>query len=281
MEKISHAVTAGMSGLEAAIRARRSVRTFDGRELSQEDKKKLEDYIKTVDDPFGKNIEYRFISAKEHALTSPVLAGEQIYLAGKLKKGPLSDLAFGYSFEQIVLFAQMQNIATVWIAGTMNRDAFEKAIELKEDEVMPAVTPVGYEAGKMAIKETLMRKGVKADQRYAFKELFFDNDFSTPLADTGDDVCRALEMVRLAPSAVNKQPWRAIRQGENVHFYEHKDEGYDHGDEGDLQKVDVGIGLAHFVLTAREMGLDGSIEVKDPQAALPADTEYVISWIAK
>lgn len=281
MEKISHEVRENMSELEKAIRSRRSVRTFDGKELWKADRDKIEAFIKTLDDPFEKKIEYRFLSAKEHGLTSPVLGGESIYLAGKIKKGPMSDVAYGYSFEQIILFAQMQRIGTVWIAGTMNRDAFEKAMELKEDEILPAVTPLGYEAKKMAIKETLMRKGVKADQRYAFGELFFENDFATPLSDNGDAISKALEMVRLAPSAVNKQPWRAIREGNNVHFFEHKDRGYDKKEDGDLQKVDVGIGLAHFVLMAKEKGLKGSLKVRVPEVKLPDDTEYIISWIAE
>lgn len=266
-----------MSPLEKAVRERRSVRTYDGKPLAKADQEKIEAFIAGLEDPFGKEIEYRFLSAKENGLTSPVLAGEEIYLAGKLKKGKLSDVAFGYSFEQIILFLQQEKIANVWIAGTMNRAAFEKAMELKADEVMPAVTPVGYEA-KMSLKEGLMRKGVKADQRYAFSDIFFKGDFSTPLENNGSEICRALEMVRLAPSAVNKQPWRVVVTDHTVHFFEHKDKGYDHGEDGDLQKVDVGIGLAHFVLMAKELGLTGTIKEQDPQLALPADTEYVISW---
>lgn len=267
-----------MSALEKAMRERRSVRTFDGTPLKKEDQEKIEAFIAALSDPFQKNIEYRFLSAKEKGLNSPVLAGEEIYLAGKLKKGKFSDVAFGYSFEQIILFAQREGIATVWIAGTMNRDAFEKAIDLAADEVMPAVTPLGYEA-KMSLKESLMRKGVKADQRYAFSDLFFKENFNAPLSDDGSPLCKALEMVRIAPSAVNKQPWRAVVTENAVHFFEHKDKGYDRGEEGDLQKVDVGIGLAHFVLMAEELGLSGTIEEQDPGLALPADTEYIISWI--
>jgi len=264
--------------LEKAIRERRSVRTFEDREVWKEDVEKLQAFIQELDDPFDKKIEYRFLKAKEHKLTSPVLSGEDLYLAGKVKKGHLSDVAFGYSLEQIVLYAWQQRIGTVWIAGTMNRDAFEKAIGLQPDEVMPAVTPVGYIAKKMGLRETLMRKGVKADTRLPFEKLFFKDRFDTPLTDDGGDICKALEMVRFAPSAVNKQPWRAVVSGEEVHFYEKKDKGYDHGEDGDLQKVDVGIGLAHFVLMTKALGLNGSLKEADPQIQLPAETEYIITW---
>ena len=68
-------------------------------------------------------------------------------------------------------------------------------MDLQPDEIMPAVTPLGYTANKKSLKETMMRKGVKADVRYAFSDLFFQNDFSTPLADDGGKICKALEMV--------------------------------------------------------------------------------------
>lgn len=278
-EKRSFETNEQMSALEKTIRSRRSVRTFDGKTLWKADRDKLEAFIQKLEDPFHKPIEYRFLNAKEHGLTSPVLAGEDVYLAGKIKKGRLSEVAFGYSFEQILLYAEQERIGNVWIAGTMNRPAFEKAMDLQADEIMPAVSPLGYTA-KMSLKESLMRKGVKADQRHAFSEIFFQNTFETPLTDDGSAVCRALEMVRLAPSAVNKQPWRVVTDGNAVHFYEHHDKGYDHGEDGDMQKIDIGIALAHFVLMAKEQGMNGTICEQDPGIALPADTEYIISFSA-
>ena len=42
---------------------------------------------------------------------------------------------------------------------------------------MPCVSPLGYISKKMSVKETLMRKGVKADSRLDFEELFFGSEF--------------------------------------------------------------------------------------------------------
>lgn len=65
-----------------------------------------------------------------------------------------------------------------------------------------------------------MRKAVKADERLPFEELFFDGSMDKPLnADKAGDIEVPLEMVRLAPSAVNKQPWRVIVEDKMVHFY--------------------------------------------------------------
>jgi hypothetical protein len=56
-------------------------------------------------------------------------------------------------------------------------------MELKPGEVMPCVSPIGYPAQKMSLRETMMRKGIKADTRKDFSELFFDRSFEKPLSE--------------------------------------------------------------------------------------------------
>ena len=47
---------------------------------------------------------------------------------------------------------------------------------------------------------------------------------------------------------------------------------------GDIQKVDIGIALAHFDLTLKEAGTVGSFVVKDPGLETDAQTEYIITY---
>jgi hypothetical protein len=88
---------------------------------------------------------------------------------------------------------------------------------VKDGEVMPLASPLGYPAEKKSIREGLMRKALKADERKPFGELFFERDFSHALPQT-NPFASALELVRWAPSAANGQPWRAVVEGDNVHF---------------------------------------------------------------
>jgi hypothetical protein len=91
-----------------------------------------------------------------------------------------------------------------------------------------------------------------------------------------------LEMVRLAPSASNKQPWRIVAGGGHFHFYLQHTRGYSKALGYDIQKVDMGIAMCHFELTAEELGLKGAWSVKDPGASnLPEGAEYIVSWEAK
>ena len=226
-----------MTDLKDLIKSRRSVRTFDGNKLSREDREKLTEYIGGISNPFGIPIEFVLLDAEEKGLSSPVIAGERLYVAGKVAKVPYADVAFGYSFEQLVLYAWSMGIGTTWIGGTMKRELFEKAAGLKDGEMMPCVSPLGYPAEKKSVRETVMRKGVGADKRSPAEKIFFDRDFDTPLSGKKkDEIADLIEMVRWAPSAVNKQPWRVVcAEDGRYHFYEKKDKGYAGNATGDLQ----------------------------------------------
>ncbi len=258
------------------VRHRRSVRTFDGSALRPEDANRIMSFAQAVETPYGIPIAWKLLSAKKDGLSSPVIVGTDTYIAGKLPRVPHAEEAFGYAFEKLVLYAESLGIGTTWIAGTMNRPAFEKAIALTADEVMPCVSPLGYPAGKMSLRETMMRKGVKADSRLDFSTLFFDGGFDKPLAQ-GTAWQEALEMVRWAPSAVNKQPWRVVMNGSHAHFYEKKSKGYVDASGWDLQKVDMGIALYHYAFA---MGENVRLTIDNPGIAVPEDTAYIATLTA-
>jgi nitroreductase len=263
------------------VKNRRSVRTFDGKGLSAEVLDDLKEYAKKIVNPYNIPVEFAFLNAKEHDLSSPVLTGEKEYITAKVKKGANADVAYGYSFEDLLMYAVSKNLGTVWIGGTMPREKFEKASNLADDEIMPCVSPIGYAADKMGMKEVLMRKGVKADSRFDFGELFFKGGFDAPLTESdanGLGILTALEAVRLAPSAVNKQPWRVVVNETGAHFYEKKDRGYDNGTY-DLQKVDLGIAIHHFEKECAESGKAVKFAIADPGLTLPEKTEYIASYL--
>lgn len=260
------------------IRKRKSVRTFDGRPLSPEHLESLKDHIDSQVNPFGVSVVFRLLDTKEHGLSSPVILGEEKYLAAKVKRVPHYEIALGYSFEEACLYALSLGIGTVMLAASLNRSAFEKAIEVGEDEVMPVASPLGYPAQKKSMREKLMRKGLKADERLPIEGLFFEGGFNRSLSGS-NTFSQALSMARLAPSAANKQPWRAVAVGDTVHFYEYKT--MKDSPLGDIQKVDIGIALAHFDLTERENGHSGRYIENDPEIAVPENTHYIISYERK
>ena len=95
-----------MTELLKTILGRKSVRTFDGAPLSAEDRERLVQYMRTIRNPFEIPVRFVLLDAKEHGLSSPVLSGETLYVAGITGKIPYADVAFGYSFEKLVLYAR-------------------------------------------------------------------------------------------------------------------------------------------------------------------------------
>lgn len=263
------------------IRSRRSVRTFSANP-SAEDAEQILTYAQSLENPYGLSISWYILDARKDSLKCQVITGTDIYIAGKMKRAPHGEEAFGYAFEKIVLYALSKGIGTTMIGGTMDRKAFEQAIDLSADEVMPCISPLGYFNDKMAIKETLMRKAVKADSRLPAKDLFFDGSFERPLLlEEHGDLGDTLEMVRWAPSAVNKQPWRLVFEGDLVHFYEKRIKGYVDATDWDMQKIDMGIALSHFAIGAAETGKAVELILNDPGIPVPADTYYIASYQVK
>ncbi len=259
------------------VKKRKSVRTYDGNPLSISDKEKLEQFLKSVPNPFDTPVEFRLLDAKEHGLTSPVIIGAGHYFAAKVPRCDDYEVGYGYSFECACLYAESLGLGTVMLAASINRPTFEKVMDLQENEVMPVASPVGYPAAKRSIRESIMRKSLKADSRIPFGKMFFDGDFSTGLEEENAGVFSdALEMARWSPSAANKQPCRAVVTGDTVHFYECKT--FPENPRGDVQKLDIGIALAHFDLTMQEDGHSGRFTVDDPGIVTPKNVGYIISY---
>lgn len=271
-----------MNNITELIRQRRSIRTFDGRTLDENTKENLLNFTKKIENPFDIPVEFKLMEAKKYGLNCPVISGTDLFLGGKIKCLTNANVAFGYSFEAFILYAQSLGIGTVWLGGTMNRTAFEQAMELGEDEMMPCATPLGYAAKKMSVRENIMRKAIKADERFPFEELFFSDSFNTPLTkEKAGKFAQPLEMVRLAPSAVNKQPWRVVISDNTAHFYLKR--SLDSGNEGkpDMQKIDMGIALCHFALAAKENNLSIEFVQECPKLVTSSEFEYIASYVLK
>lgn len=67
------------------IMSRKSVRTFDGRPLTDEDREKLCAFIAEIRNPYDIPVEFVLLDAEEHGLSSPVIQGEHLYIAGNVK----------------------------------------------------------------------------------------------------------------------------------------------------------------------------------------------------
>lgn len=266
-----------MAGIVSTIQGRRSVRTFKDQPLTPEDRAYVQHVIGDIQAPFGVPVEFRLLDVATHGLKSPVVVNAHEYVAAKVKRVQGAELSLGFAFETFCLRAAERGIGTVMLAASLARKAFEEAMEVGAGEVMPVASPVGYPAAKMSLREGMMRKALKSDERMPFSQIFFKDSFGTPLSPSdASDLEEPLQMLRLAPSATNKQPWRAVVDGDTVYFYEER--SIKESALGDIQKVDMGIALSHFWLTAQEQGLEGRFLTCSPNIAVPQNTEYITSF---
>ena len=210
-------------------------------------------------------------------------AGFVIGAAGPGEKN-LED--FGWGMEAVILYAAGLGMGSCWLGGSFSKSRFASRIRATAVEIVPAVASVGYPAEETPLRQ-MMRSQIKADSRKPWETLFFRDGFSTPLSETGAGAYNIpLAMLRLAPSASNGQPWRVVQAGGFYHFYLQRKPNYRPGKSSlipftiaDLPRVDLGIAMCHFQLTAEELGLKGIWEVREkdiPQA--DERLEYIASW---
>jgi len=245
--------------------------------------------------PFGSRPRFSLFTATEQdrgALrglgTYGFIRGASGFILGALQPAEKDLEDYGYLMEQIILFATDLGLGTCWLGGTFTQSSFARKIALTGDEVMPAVASIGYIADPEKAREGLVRRFADAHHRLAWESLFFERQFGLPLRreDAGEYTV-PLEMVRLAPSASNKQPWRIVRDDHKWHFYMQRTPGYRQGffqvllNLVDLQRIDLGIAMCHFELTAGEAGLKGGWVVEEPEIEKPDGmTEYTVSWVS-
>jgi hypothetical protein len=207
------------------------------------------------------------------------------FIIGAIQQAPNDLEDYGYLLEQILLVATSLEIGTCWLGGTFNRSTFARKIALQPSESMPAVSSLGVIGSKPGQRVGVIRSNAGGTNRLPWQQLFFASTFNNPLSQDAAGVYRLpLEMVRVGPSASNKQPWRIVRQDGRFHFYLARTPGYHNPGLSllkipDLQRVDMGIAMCHFEMSAAEGGLQGKWVREDPCIAVPNKlTEYGISF---
>ncbi len=276
------------------IRERYSCRTYTGEHLSQNCREKLgEIIVSSSSGPFGTESRISLLAAHEGDTTLLKQLGTYgmikkpaAFIAGAVHDGPGALEDFGYRMESIILAATGMGIGTCWLGGTFSRGSFAARMELENGEIIPAVVSAGY-AAKKRIVESAVRAFTNADYRKPWDVLFFNGEFNSPLSPVqAGEYADVLEMVRLAPSASNHQPWRILKDGNTrtYHFYLERTRNYLERNfrlfgMADMQRIDMGIAMCHFELSAREAGCKGNFVVSDPRVFTgEQNRNYVATW---
>jgi nitroreductase len=274
------------------IRNRTSIRTYQKRPLELANVTKIRTLLSELNrGPMGSSVRFELVTAKEgdtEALKRLGTYGFIRHPAGFILSTVQPSIEklvdFGYLMQSIVLALTDMGLGTCWLGGTFRRSRFAGVISIRKNEIIPAVVSVGYPADKRRPLDQIIRFAARSKNRKPWEELFFYSDFKTPLQpDSRNPYSQVLEMLRQAPSASNRQPWRIVYDSDHklYHFFLRRTKGYSPRNIGlaDLQCVDMGIAMSHFALTAGTFGLKGSWTGNVPKLInVPLFTEYIITW---
>jgi len=279
------------------IKSRRSCRTYEKKPIAVETAAQLRGFAGSLQQgPFHSALRFELVAGGEKEArtlkglgTYGFIKNPAGFLIGAVGPGAKNLEDFGFSMEALILYATSLGLGSCWLGGSFSKSRFAAKVRATAAEMVPAVAAVGYPADETRLR-ALLRTRIKADARKPWHSLFFHGDLATPLAEESAGAYAVpLQMLRLAPSASNKQPWRVVQQGACFHFYLQRSPAYQRNLSplpsfiiADLQRVDMGIAMCHFQLTAEEKGLQGEWSVADPDIAKPNEAvEYIASWTGK
>ncbi len=274
--------------LSGLIKKRFSCRNFLDKKIEHNIKEELVKECESLHNGlFGEKLRLFFLDRSESFKSARYEGGFDYiinpgyFIAGKIQNSKYAYESYGYVLEQLVLKATDMSLGTCWI-GYFNPQFFYE-VRLSADEVFPAIIILGYPAERKSFIDILNRKLYSAgDNRRKWDRLFFIKDFNNPLTGgVADKFTEPLEMLRLAPSSGNTQPWRLVKEMDSNIFHFYKQIISFHYELKRLHNIDIGIAMCHFDLAAKNLGLHGTWEDLNPEIKMPGNTEYIISWVGE
>jgi hypothetical protein len=277
------------------ILERFSARAYINVPIEEDKKKRLQEFfLKNTTGPLGSSSRFKLVAASSEdrdelngLISYGMIRNARGFIIGAAGYGEKNIEDFGYMMEKNVLMATDMGLGTCWMAASFNSSGFSMKINRREDEIVPAVCVIGYHVEKRTAWEKIVRTTLGSAKRKPWDELFFTEGGALTRDDAGS-YALCLDMVRIAPSSSNKQPWRILKmkEGNIFHFYIQRTLGYKTiakaTDKEDAQRMDIGVAMCHFELTALEAGLSGKWQVAYPGIGLPSgNAEYVVTWMGR
>lgn len=257
-----------------AIIYRKSTRKYSAQSLTDEQLQAVRGVVDTAERLYN-NIDLRIHlienGQKIHELLPGIIGGYgkvkapyYLIITSEEKEGYLQNI--GYTLQGVVLRLTTMGLATCWLGGNIKNNQMRSTIDVPEGQVPQLMIAFGYpEKGKSPFR----RSSSEAKRK----------DVSEITSGTMDITwSRIISAIRLAPSAVNTQPWRfAFKEGK-VHVYSVKSGNFLMRHFLDpFNFIDVGIALCHAMVAARHFSRNIRF-TKDP-STVSKEYEYLTTII--
>lgn len=257
--------------LRTAIRVRRSVRRYAPQPVPPEVLDRLMAFAERADHLVRPGVRVDRVDGRErvarvlarYAGVYGLVQGAPHLLVGIIPEDrPENRIDLGYVLEQVVLEATRLGLATCWMTGSYHPDRAEQEIALHPGEQVAAVVALGYaRTDRLArLHDETVRRLVAGHRRRPLAELVFGSRWGEKWSaeEAEPALVEILQAARLAPSAHNRQPWRFVVVGQEIHLAVTVP-----------APTDAGIAMAHLALAATEVGRPGrwTLRWADPALA--------------
>lgn len=213
--------------MENAIYYRRSCRSYSSEPLSREALAEIEDFSKTLV-PLDSKIRtaLQIVPGDAVRFYFPWKAPQLIAFFSETKPGYLENA--GFLLQQMDLWLQSRGLGVCWLGLG----------KLKNQVTIPEGMEFVILLAFGAPKEVLSREKRKFNRK--------------TMAEISDREDEKLECVRVAPSSTNSQPWYFTHEGEMIHAFRSEAGLLRHAMLGTMNRIDMGIALAHLYVENKE-----------------------------
>lgn len=254
----------------------KSVREFKNKPIEEKYFNEIESYIKNSKKLLPEiNIEVKIFDNKDCYEKLKNIAGYNGYMIeapnyvvilSDVKKGYMENS--GYVGERLILKARDLEIDSCWITFK-DSDAIKEKLEISSGKEVTSIIALGYENDKNT-------KSKRGSDRLSVEKIVYMNEWgqnatATELEERG--LLDAFSYARMAPSTLNRQPWRFIIDGGNIILAVKKDDF-----TSDYEKsIDAGIAMLYFGLIIDTTILDSkwSLDNINKDYKIPEDYEVI------
>ncbi len=269
--------------LYEVIYKRKSVRKYSDKKVSKDTLRNIEKSIEQAE-RFSDGIEID-VKILDHETLSSAITGvigsygkvEAPYYitASSEEKGRYLE-NIGYTLEPAVLRLTAKKLGTCWVGGGFKGEELESLLGLEEN--MKPVILIAF--GHPAEGKSAWRDNKTEAKRKKLSELVLGD-----VKHISKRWKKILNAARMAPSAVNSQPWRFKKEENALHTFISIKGGLLNramkmlGNLGEMNHIDAGIAMRHIKIAADK--LSKSVELKRIEDIKEKDHEYIASFKEK
>lgn len=214
--------------LTETIYRRKSFRSYSDEQLSAAVLQDIENCIKNAKPLYPQiKFSWKIVGPEDMKCMQPWRAPHYIAMFTEEADGARENL--GFIFQQVELYMQSIGLGSCWLGlGKLNEE--ENVANDRMDFVM------------------MMAFGTPKDETLRISTEEFKRKTIDEISDSED---KRLDCARVAPSAVNSQPWYFVHDNDTVHVY-CVTKYLIHKVLGKMNKFDMGIALAHIYVENKE-----------------------------